>query len=65
MDSLLLETTLVLIGQHESYSLYNSELKSENFSSKLEHSSQRILKVSDKIILFIREFSRASRQLSE
>ena len=45
MDSLLIDTTSVLIGQHKSYSLYNSELKRENLSSKLEHSSQRALKV--------------------
>ena len=51
----------VLNGQHK----YNSELKSEILSSKLEHSSQRALKVSGKIRLFVRKISRATRQLSE
>ena len=55
MDGLLKDATLVPIGQHESYTLHNSELKSKNFSSNLVHSSQRTLKVSDKMILFIRD----------
>ena len=65
LNSLLIDTTVVLTGQHESYSLYNYELKSENLSSELKHSSKRALKVSVQVRLFVREISKDSRQLLE
>ena len=57
LNNMLLDTTQILIGQHESFSLYNSEQKIENFSSELGHSSQRNLKASDIMILLVREIS--------